>query len=385
MTGTLLSDLGQRQQQLLSIIDATPEVDCYRQFHPDLSPLAWHLGHCAFIESYWISDRVLGNDRRTRETEPLYFPELSPKTKRAARMPGKSELLAQAKKDFAKNISLLAEIDKSGQSQALLANGYLLYFLLQHHCQHLETMAQILQQRAYQQDWQSYEARGIDPVEPSGDRITVDASNVEIGNPNEAIAYDNERPVWSTTIDSFGINKRPVSNSEYLGFMRADGYQNKDWWSPRGWHWRQSLAIDAPDHWRQDTDGNWYSLTATGPANLGGDDAVYGISFFEAEAYSHYADGRLPHELEWEMAAARQVIAPDQAWEWCSNHFFPYPGFHPFPYDGYSLPWFDDQHQTLRGASLHTLAPVRRPTFRNFYTPEKRHVFAGVRVAFDLD
>jgi iron(II)-dependent oxidoreductase len=384
MTATLLSDLGQRQQQLLSIIDATPEADCYRQFHPDLSPLSWHLGHCAFIESYWISDRVLGDDRRTRGSESLYFPELSPKTKRAARMPGKSELLAQAKKAFAENIVLLDELDHNRHSHELLLDAYLLNFLLQHHCQHLETIQQILQQRAFQQDWQQYEADDIDAVEPSSDRNTIHAGKVEIGNQNEAVAYDNERPAWTAAIEDFGINKRPVSNSEYLGFMRAGGYRNKDWWSPRGWQWRQTHTIDAPDHWRQDRNSNWYSVTATGPASLVADEAVYGISFFEAEAYSRYADGRLPHELEWETAAARQVVAPDQAWEWCSNQFFPYPGFRAYPYDGYSLPWFDDQHQTLRGASLHTQSPIRRATFRNFYTPEKRHVFAGVRVAFDL-
>jgi iron(II)-dependent oxidoreductase len=69
-------------------------------------------------------------------------------------------------------------------------------------------------------------------------------------------------------------------------------------------------------------------------------------------------------------------------WEWCANTFFPYPGFKPFPYDEYSLPWFDGQHYSLRGGSRHTRRDLRRCSFRNFYTPEKRHVFAGVRLAW---
>ena len=383
MTEEMLGELGLCQQQLLSIIDATPAADCYKQFHPDLSPLAWHLGHCAFVESYWISDRVLGNSSRTRESESLYFPELSPKTSRAARMPGKKDLLEQCENTFAENNTLLLDLYQSDRSHALLAGNYLLYFLVQHHCQHLEIIEQILQQRAYQLNWPCFNAEGLAPGTPPADWVRVEGGRVEIGNPDDAIAYDNERPVWATTIESFSISKYPASNSEYLGFMLAGGYQNEEWWSAPGWQWQQTLGVNAPDHWRQDSTGNWYSLTANGPANLAADEAVYGLSFYEAEAYSHYLGGRLPHELEWEAGAAQQVIAPGAAWEWCSNYFFPYPGFHAYPYDGYSLPWFDEQHVTLRGASLQTRAPIRRTTFRNFYTPEKRHVFSGVRVAFD--
>jgi len=383
MTQMLLTELGQHQQQLLSIVDAVPETDCYRQFHSDLSPLAWHLGHCAFIESYWITDRVLGNSARTRATEALYFPELSPKPERGSRLPKKSDLLAQSRTAFAENIDLLVELINNGRPHELTADNYLLHFLIQHHCQHLETIQQILQQRAYQQDWPLHEATSIDAIAPSADPLNIEPGSYEVGNSNKAVAYDNERPVWRATIEGARINRHLVTNSELLGFMQAGGYRNKEWWSPAGWEWRQSLEVEAPDHWRQAANGNWYSLTNTGPTALDGADPVYGLSFFEAEAYSHYAGGRLPHELEWEVAAATGGIGPDRAWEWCRNPFFPYPGFRAYPYDGYSLPWFDDQHQTLRGASLHTLPPIQRATFRNFYAPEKRHVFAGVRVAFD--
>jgi iron(II)-dependent oxidoreductase len=71
------------------------------------------------------------------------------------------------------------------------------------------------------------------------------------------------------------------------------------------------------------------------------------------------------------------------AWEWCRNRFHPYPGFRAFPYDGYSLPWFDGYHYTLRGGSPYTLPWIRRASFRNFYAADKRHVFAGCRLAFD--
>ena len=72
-----------------------------------------------------------------------------------------------------------------------------------------------------------------------------------------------------------------------------------------------------------------------------------------------------------------------KVWEWCSNTFFPYQGFEAFPYDGYSKPWFDNKHYVARGASRHTRPEIRRPSFRNFFNPDKRHTFAGLRLVFD--
>ena len=165
--------------------------------------------------------------------------------------------------------------------------------------------------------------------------------------------------------------------------MLNGGYENSSWWSDAGWRWLQDTGVISPGHWRQTRDGNWYALNYDGPEAVRASDSVTGINFYEAEAYCKYAGGRLPHEFEHEVGAVKGSIQVGGAWEWCSNYFFPYPGYRPYPYDNYSMPWFDQQHYTLRGASRFTRPPVRRPTFRNFYTPEKRHVFAGVRVAFD--
>ena len=71
-----------------------------------------------------------------------------------------------------------------------------------------------------------------------------------------------------------------------------------------------------------------------------------------------------------------------RAWEWCDNSFYPYDGFRPFPYEEYSAPWFNGNHYSLRGGSLHTRPAIRRPSFRNFYQPDKRHIFAGLRLVY---
>jgi len=71
------------------------------------------------------------------------------------------------------------------------------------------------------------------------------------------------------------------------------------------------------------------------------------------------------------------------AWEWCANTFFPYEGFTAFPYERYSSPWFDENHYVLKGRSPFSGETVCQPSFRNFYQPEKRHIFAGLRLASD--
>ena len=143
------------------------------------------------------------------------------------------------------------------------------------------------------------------------------------------------------------------------------------------------MEIHCPDHWRRNPAGHWYGIGNRGPYALTGDDILHGISRFEAVAFATWAGGRLPHEHQWEVACRLQRLEQTgRAWEWCDNSFYPYAGFKPFPYEEYSTPWFDGQHYSLRGGSLHTRPAIKRPGFRNFYQPQMRHIFAGLRLVF---
>jgi iron(II)-dependent oxidoreductase len=175
-----------------------------------------------------------------------------------------------------------------------------------------------------------------------------------------------------------------VSNAEYLAFMEDGGYRRQALWSDAGWQWRARLSRPQPEHWCRDAAGDWLQLTPGDALPLPADGSLIGSSYFEAEAYATWAGGRLPHEYEWEAAAAQGLLqGVGTVWEWCGNRFHPYPGFRAFPYEGYSVPWFDGGHHVLRGGSSYTQPCLRRATFRNFYTADKRHIFAGCRVAFD--
>ncbi|MEE8388303.1 MAG: SUMF1/EgtB/PvdO family nonheme iron enzyme [Acidiferrobacterales bacterium] len=384
MTADLLGSLEASQKKLLATLCDLPAEDCYKQYHPDLSPLAWHLGHCAFIEAYWIREVVLGNNTLTEPIKSLYFPWLSPKTERARRMPGYLEQLKFSRTLFDEHLEILQRLTDREKDHKLLNNNYLLHFLLQHNYQHLETMEQVLHQRAYQLKWEYSVSGTIEPDSYCVSSYLFVADEMEFGSGQPQLAFDNERPIYSARLEAFALGQRAVSNAEYLGFMKSGGYTERHYWSETGWQQLQTCQLSAPESWRQDDQGNWYCLTAAGPSELQPQDSVDGINLFEAQAFAKYAGGRLPHEHEWEYATSHHDQQTSQAWVWCCNAFFPYPGFEPYPYDGYSLHWFDGKHHTLRGGSRHTAVPIRRPSFRNFYTPEKRHVFAGVRVAFDL-
>jgi iron(II)-dependent oxidoreductase len=174
-----------------------------------------------------------------------------------------------------------------------------------------------------------------------------------------------------------------VSNAEYLAFMQDGGYRRKQLWSNAGWEWCRHHDVRHPDHWRQNEEGHWCGIGVRGTYQLADTEPVCGISHYEASAFARWAGGSLPHEYEWETACRLGVLQQTgRVWEWCENTFHPYQGFTAFPYPEYSQPWFDGRHYSLRGGSLHTRASVKRPSFRNFFEADKRHIFAGLRLSY---
>lgn len=341
----------------------------HTQLHPELSPAAWHLGHMGAVENFWVQEQVTG-EPLTQADKALWFPEFTPKRERAARLPPLPEIIARVRAGHARNRALLGK----GSAHPLLAHNYLPHFLLQHHAQHVETLQQIRLQHWRQSSAADANGPLIEPCAPRTQFVEVGGVEFEAGN--ECIeAFDNEGPRPRVTLAPYSIATRVVTNAEYLGFVQGGGYRERCYWSDAGWRWLQESHVDAPCYWRASARG-WHA--ADGASS---DAAVFGISYHEAAAFARYAGARLPHEHEWEYAAREGLIAWGDAWEWCANAFYPYPGFKPFPYAGYSQPWFDGAHQTLKGASLHTQPCLRRAAFRNFYPRAHRHVFAGIRLA----
>lgn len=354
-----------------------------QQYHPDLSPAGWHLGHCVYTEFYWIREMFLENDTCDDVLTQLYNPLLSGKTERGISLPDLKQLGNWAKKIQIENIALLEKHFDHHNTSGLMQNNFLLYFLIQHYAQHYETIQMTRTQSILRNCNGRTTAKPLQSSPLDRSEITLTAGSYPIGANGHRLPYDNEYPGHETDIDDIHISAHPVTNAEFLAFMEQGGYENREVWSTPGWTWRIQNEITCPEYWQQDDVGNWYGINHQGRQNLVATSPVYGISHYEAEAFANWAGARLPHEKEWEAAFNAGILKnTGLVWEWCSNTFFPYTGFESYPYDGYSVPYFDGKHYTLKGGSILTQPVIKRPSFRNYYIAETRFVYAGMRLVF---
>ena len=381
----LLAELRSLQDEMINIVSNVSDTDYVKQFHPDLSPLGWHLGHCVYTEIYWIQEQLLGKLTVSDQLKSIYVPELSLKQSRGTTLPSKVELLAWAKSMQAENRNLLDKTIRESLSHKLLENDYLFHFLIQHYSQHSETMMMVLTEKQLQRnDLRTLEKNELVSRQHKKELLTIESGKYSIGITENNFGYDNEQPAHSIELDAFTIDTYPITNSDYLLFMNSGAYTQKEFWTDAAWQWLSKAQILHPYHWRRESNGTWFGIDNISTHSLKENDPIYGINYFEATAYASWAGGRLPHEYEWEVAnAKKQLQNTGQAWEWCNNTFHPYKGFEAYPYIGYSSPYFDKQHYVLKGGGAYTKNHIKRPSFRNYYTAEKRHIFAGLRLVYD--
>jgi iron(II)-dependent oxidoreductase len=246
-----------------------------------------------------------------------------------------------------------------------------------------------------------------------------------LGAEHEPWAYDNELEPHAVELPAFRIDRAPVTNGEFAEFVDDRGYRSPKHWSAAGWEWREREDATAPLYWARGSYG-WERVRFGRREPITPWEPVQHVSYYEAEAFAHWAGKRLPTEVEWERAAGwhenegkfrypwgqawmgfeasldRRRFAPAPAgsyaggvspvgcvqmggdvWEWTSSTFEPYPGFLPFPYPDVSEVNFGNDVRVLRGGSWATDALVARTSFRRWDSPERRELFAGFRCARD--
>jgi ergothioneine biosynthesis protein EgtB len=201
----------------------------------------------------------------------------------------------------------------------------------------------------------------------------------EIGHHGDSFCFDNELGRHKVYLVEFEIAEDPVTNAEYLEFMRAGGYTNFNLWHDSGWDWKNINNINAPLYWHQIGD-EWhvYDLDGLRPVEL--QHPVRHLSFYEAFAFAEWSGLRLPTEFEWEAAAEK--LDYGQVWEWTGSAYLPYPHYKKAPgalgeYNGK----FMVNQMVLRGASVATPAGHSRITYRNFFHPDMRWQYCGLRLA----
>ncbi len=416
--------------QLRSVRDRTHDLvagisdeDLERVHSSLMSPLVWDLGHIAAFEDLWIGQNYGERELLRGDLAEVYDAFETPRSGRGElpylRRPEAIEYLEQVRE------RTLEVLEDRG-----VGDGTILELVLRHEQQHTETMLQTIQ-LARLRGCRLTEATASPPRGETArltglELVDIPGGRFELGIGKDGFAYDNERPRHDVPTRDFRIGRSPVTNATYLHFVEGGGYQRREWWSDEGWAWKEEYDIGRPEGWTPDLRSEW-RLGRCEP--LHPDRPVIHVSWFEADAFTRAHGVRLPTEAEWEKAATwdqdteRQTGYPwgdtglvpglhanvDQSaggpvpvgslpagasrlgvhgligdvWEWTSSEFGGYPGFVAHPYPQYSEVFFDQGYRVLRGGSWATRAGVATATFRNWDLPERRQIFAGLRIAED--
>ncbi len=351
----------------LDLIDGLDDATLERVHSRLMSPLVWDLGHIAAFADLWLS--------RQPGAPPPLRPELfgvydAAETPRADR--GTLPMLRPA----AARAYLDATLDRALAAVPDAEDDLVFHLIAEHEEQHTETMLQCLQLAGIGTPV------ALTRAEPGPRTVDIPAGRHLIGA-TEGFSYDNERAAHERELPAFAIDRAPVTNGEWRAFIADGGYQDARWWTAAGWAWRAAEDVQRPLFWIDDT------ATARVFADivaLDDDAPVMHVCAHEADAFARWSGARLPTEFEWEAAAAAGVLdGAGQVWEWTSSMFSAYPGFVAHPYREYSAIFFDGGYRVLRGGSWASSEATHRRTFRNWDHPQRRQIFAGVRLATEED
>jgi iron(II)-dependent oxidoreductase len=370
---------------------------------PTINPPIWELGHIAWFQEYWVLRHVLGETPIQRDGDALWNSAIIPHADRwTAPLPSRGATL-----DYLERVRdrVLAAIAR-GVDPAL---RYFTLLGVFHEDMHGEAFAYTRQDRGWPAPRGSGATAEAHAAGPLPGDVAIPGGRYRIGaerEPAPAFVFDNEKWAHDVELAAFSIARAPVTQAELAAFVDDRGYEQRALWSEAGWAWRVQAGAEHPLYWRRAGAGGWERRFYDAWVALEPHRPAIHVSAHEAEAWCRWAGRRLPTEPEWEVAArgapidgnlglrigdtvdvaafgaldsaagCRQMIG--NVWEWTATAFEPYPGFERDPYKEYSEPWFGD-HRVLRGGCFVTQPRLLRPTWRNFYRPDRRDVWAGFR------
>jgi iron(II)-dependent oxidoreductase len=411
-----------RQRSLDLVADLTDE----QLLGPRLAivnPLRWEIAHVAWFQEQWVLRHALGEPPIRPDGDALYDSSaVAHDTRWDLPLPTRAETLA-----YMRNVRdrVLDRLQREEPDPRLL---YLALYTVFHEDMHDEALTYTRQTLGYPAPQRAADRRGAEAGPLPGDASVPGGSFLLGATADEPFVFDNEKWAHPVQVAPFRIARSAATQGEFAAFVDDRGYARRELWSEAGWAWRLDAGAEGPAYWRRVGSGwerrdfdRWGALEPHRP--------VIHVNWHEAEAYCRWAQRRLPTEAEWEAAAALEPNAggtgfssrkrrfpwgdepptPEHAnldaralacvdvaalpagdsafgcrqmignvWEWTSSDFLPYSGFAADMYADYSQPWFRT-HKVLRGGCWVTRARLLRNTWRNFYTPDRRDVWAGFR------
>lgn len=394
-----------------------------------VNPFLWELGHVAFFYDVFLL-RTLGCEEfLLKGAENLYDSfKVDHDDRWDLPLPSREETRAYKQRVFEEVVSRLDSREPDAEET------YLYLLSIFHEDMHDEAFTYMRQTLEYPQprlqfSHHSSACGGVGGGSFPGN-VQIPGGTFELGAPADIpFAFDNEKWAHRVEIAPFRIARAPVTNAEFAEFVEEQGYLRREFWSRQGWIWRTKTGALHPAYWMRGENG-WLRRHFNRLVPLEEHTPVVHVSWYEAEAYCNWAGRRLPTEAEWEMAASAEPSpdgpgiterkpqypwgdsppGPHQAnldsrlmgcvdvgafpsgdspfgcrqmlgnvWEWTASPFYPFPGYVvDFPYREYSAPWFG-YRKVLKGGAWATRSRLVRNTYRNFFQPYRRDIFAGFR------
>ncbi len=349
----------------------------------DVSPPKWHLGHTTwFFEEFILKPHVDNYQIFDADFSFVFNSYYETIGKRVVRSDRGNMSRPSVKKVFEYRNYVTQATKKLFESERTKNLNDLLEIGIHHEKQHQELLLTDIKYilgnnpllPAYSNEFVEH------PVENHPqDWISVEEGIYEIGHNSNNFCYDNELGRHKVYLNSYQISNKLVTNEEFIQFIEAKGYQKFNLWHAEGWDWVNQNKITAPLYWYK-IEGEWYHYTYAGLKKIASNTPITHISYFEAFAFAQWKGLRLPTEFEWE--AAQNYFPWGKRWEWTESAYLPYPNYKKAngalgEYNGK----FMVSQKVLRGNSVATPDKHSRPTYRNFFHPNLRWQFTGLRLA----
>ncbi len=414
----LLQAYQQVRQSTISLTDGLSAEDMNLQSMPETSPAKWHLAHTTWFFETFLLNRYLQD---YQEMHPDYarlfnsyyngIGEQYPRPRRSLlSRPDIDQVLEYRRYVDKHMLTWLSGIDEDRFPEM----AKLVILGLNHEQQHQELLLTDIQHSFSFNPLSPAIAEPLSKQQHPGELQWVDfpggitSLGLTAEQHQRGFAFDNETPRHQHLLHPWQLANRPVVNGEFLEFIQAGGYQQAEHWHSDGWSWVQQQSISAPLYWSSEGSA-WHRHTLAGSVELDEYAPLSHISWYEACAYASWRGCRLPTEAEWEHASLAcnpetGQFADDlhwqpamtqsagepfsslfgSVWEWTASSYSAYPGFCPPPgaLGEYNGKFMANQY-VLRGGSCVTPAGHIRASYRNFFYPQDRWQFSGIRLARD--